>query len=166
MKSLRIIFPIVLLLYSCGCNPSIIINAEGLGDASTEVNMIGDNQSKLNFWKNISMDEYWQPGNKTRLSVKESGQGYTMAFRQTESREMILKTGDPVWKDWKNRKSKYLIVLVDLHRMFINESETGSYDPRRLIIPFKCFKRKRKVIININQSSISCPSLPKCEFIE
>lgn len=153
-----------MVLTTGGCNTilgrEIVVSAEGIGDKSAEVNIIGVNKSKFSFWENMSMTDYWKPDNPIRLEAKKDGYLYVMRFDQNGPRQLTLGK-DPVWKAWKKRKYDYLFVLADLPG--IHQDQPGNADARRLIIPLKCWRgMQRTAKISLESSGIGCFNLPKC----
>ena len=151
---------LLVILFAGGCTHVVQVDASSdICNKSVEVHLVGVNRFEKDQWDQVSMTDYWTPGNRLRESAKE----YTKVIQfGKEPCERTLSKKDPIHKVWKKRKADYLFIMADLPGIF--NDVPGNADERRLRLPAvnsKCWKVTEKTInIAIQASSIVSLTIP------
>jgi hypothetical protein len=129
----RVCAVLLVTLLVAGCQSTRRVNViatEEICRKSVEVHLVEVNRFEKDLWEQVSMTDYWTPGNQLRQSARD----YTCVvhFGQGPCRQ-ILAGNHPIQKIWKNRKAEYLFVLADLPGTFPNLP--GNADARRVRLP-------------------------------
>jgi len=125
----------LLALSGCGSAPdprpyNVIMQADAtLGSSTVRVDLVGVTESDWDALKQYPVSEYWQPGNIVRQNLNKTS--YVFGEGQPRSQELPKK--DPIWSQWLNRGSLYLLMIADLPGIF--KDQEGTKDFRRLLIP-------------------------------
>lgn len=129
---------------------------------SIEVNFVGVNETERPRWEQMSMSEYWQPGNPIRASAKK----HVMTFGQGREKQQVLKKSNPMWRVWLGeRQAKHLFVLAYLP--WIRKDQPGDADPRRTTLPLEIGRWEwylwgaDTIRIQLGSGGISCLREPK-----
>ncbi len=102
---------------------------------SIEVNLVAVNDTEKPVWEQVSMSEYWEPGN----AIRDSAAKHVMTFGQGFPKTQVLKKKNAIWRTWlRERQAKHLFILADLP--WIQQDKPGDADPRRLILPLEVGK--------------------------
>jgi hypothetical protein len=147
---------LVYLLLAGGCQSGRRVNVIATDEIcrkSVEVHLVAVNRFEKDTWEQVSMTNYWTPGNQLRQSARpytcviQFGQG---ACKQT------LTPGHPVQKIWRDRNAEYLFVLADLPGTF--PDMPGNADARRVRLPAldsKCWGlHQREINISIESGKV------------
>ena len=121
-----------LLVSGCGTKPirpdlSAQV-APVFAGASIQVDLIGVNNSELNVWKAVDIDDYFSAGNRIRQGASRK----TLTFGGGLPESQTLSANDPIWNEWKSKQVSFVIVLADLPGY---ASREVGVDLRRQVIP-------------------------------
>lgn len=150
---LAVMIAMVFLNTGCGTTPKpkpkeYTIRVIPKTDAPIRVDIIGANQSEIEGWDSLKVDEYWKDGSNFRKTALENG--ITLKLPQ-EADKGVISDEDPIWEKWFSRRVLYLVVIADLP--FKQEVMEG----RRQIIKLDKgeHKRTRVLDVEINQGRIT-----------
>lgn len=96
---------------------------------SVEVDAVGITSEEEIRWQNYSIDQYFEAGNRFRADAVR----HTMRFSDSRHAPVTLKQKDAVWKSWKKRGARKLVLVANLPGVW--ESKPGALDGRRLLLP-------------------------------
>lgn len=147
LRTLQYIAALSCIALSGACRPNLIVEMSqgerpgvNLCQQSIRVDVVAVNEeSEREQWENMSMSEYWDPGNAQ--SLRESVLTYTMRWGNGQPCEQALDKNDDIWQKWKKRNSDWLFILADIPGVI--KDQPANADPRRLSLPWdeKYWKR-------------------------
>ena len=129
-----------LAAWSAGCQRYQVTVSldEGLRDAgmmpSLEVDLVAVNESELDRWTHYSVNEYFASDDVFRHDADR----YTMTFADSDADPKTLVPNDPIWRLWRKKSARQLVVLVHLPGDY--QDLPGQQDVRRLILPLSAIK--------------------------
>ncbi|MBN2592664.1 MAG: hypothetical protein JXA81_04080 [Sedimentisphaerales bacterium] len=147
---------LVNLLLAGGCQIGRRVNVIATDEIcrkSVEVHLVEINRFEKDLWEQMSMTDYWTPGNQVRQSAKH----YTWAIQFGQGAcKQILSPRHPIQKIWRDRNAEYLFVLADLPGTF--SDMPGNADARRVRLPAldsKCWGLlQREINISIESGKV------------
>jgi hypothetical protein len=129
----HILAALLVTFLAVGCQSSRCVNVianEELCRKSVEVHLVEVNRFEKDIWEQVSMNNYWTPGNQLRQSAKDYT--YVIRFGQGPCK-LTLPPNHPIQKIWQHRNAEYLFVLADLPGTF--SDMPGNADARRVRMP-------------------------------
>jgi hypothetical protein len=151
------VFAVLLVtLLAGGCQSGRRVNviaSDEICRKSVEVHLVEVNRFEKDQWEQVSMTDYWKPGNQLRQSAKD----YTCIVRFGQGAcKQTLTPDHPVQKVWQDRNAEYLFVLADLPSTF--PDLPGNADARRVRLPAldsKCWGlHQREINISIESGKV------------
>ncbi|MEX0885057.1 MAG: hypothetical protein WD009_01340 [Phycisphaeraceae bacterium] len=126
---------------------------ESLASTSIAVDIIGANASLAETLSEVSVNEYFSPGNRLRAGVDRK----TLRFVGDSEETQTLERDDPIWDTWMDKGATQLIVVANLLGSF--DDRTGSADDRRLILPLASDRwRGREIRITVREGFLDLTS--------
>jgi hypothetical protein len=125
-----------------------------------DVDLIGVPPEKLEDYRMMKVSQYWQAHSGLRNDAK--GYTKTMSFSQDRKEPQTISKKDPIWKTWKERGAKWLVVMSNLPGR--HADAPGDQDNRREIIPLEAYRwsgNKINIVIKPTGADISPPTKPE-----
>lgn len=110
-------------------NTSVTMD-DKLKGGTTRVNIVGVQEEELENFKTYDVDRWFSMGDKLREKCEQEKVVYQMIFGPDTPNPQVLKENDPVWKAWKNRQVRYMVVFANLP-----SSDKSGNDTRKKILP-------------------------------
>jgi hypothetical protein len=134
-------------------------NRDEVGDHfyNFEVDLVGVPQSKLELWKNYSVQNYFQANNAFRRDADK----YTMKFTTEQRQPQTLSRKHPIWDTWLKKGATHLVVLANLRDW--ERGLSDDLDPRRTVINLnhKLWKpENRTLTVVVKSSSVTHTTTP------
>ncbi len=149
LRTLQYIAALSCIALSGACRQNLIVEMSqgerpgvNLCQQSIRVDVVAVNEeSEREQWENMSMSDYWDPGNAQ--SLRNTVPTYTMRWGDGKCTQ-TLDGKDDIWQTWKERNSDWLFILADTPGI---KDQPANADPRRLSLPLdaKYWKRGLRV---------------------
>ncbi len=162
LKKVKFLTVVALLFvfFMTGCSQhssTITVNGkDSISSKSVEIHIVGINISEKRQWDELSMNEYWQPGNQFSASAQQRRVTLYMGEGKAASFVVSKKDYPDIWAEWKRRNACYLVILVDMPIVSSPYKDmVGNADSRRLCVPFDpCCWKGGKIEFDVEQGAI------------
>lgn len=135
------------IILICGCSKypaNLVIGCEGeIVSKSVEIHVVGVNFSEKALWEQMSMSEYWKPGNQMAASSQSRRCAFYLGRNQSANFTVSKKEYPELWRKWEEIDASHIVILVDMPiSNTLYKDEFGNADSRRLCLPLKscCWK--------------------------
>ncbi len=135
-ETIKIMLAVMSLLLTACSTPTYIegynysINLDSsFSDATIELNVVGLNASEKLRYENMSISEYWNPGNP----IRQSAIPQKLTFQFPSKTSAFLSDKNFIWSSWFKRDAEYIVFIADIPGVYSDKA--GNADPRRLILP-------------------------------
>jgi len=131
----------------------VVERSDELAGEPVEVDLIGADESLKNDLEGAKIADYFTPGNQTRADALLQGKPFNFTAGQGGAISQELAPKDEIWKRWKTRDARWLIVIA------------GANDPRRKIssIDLKAYdkqsRKSKSLRIKVLRTRIELPPL-------